>query len=124
MRSLLAIIIAFTAALSVNACDAEGASCFHDRECCYPMICNVSTIVNRSDFIQRYNYVGRAQIHLVIIMATASTMMAQLKGSSFKAGRFVEVIGNAFCFLINSMWLLTPQSISIVQRRLEELSCI
>ncbi|KAJ8580198.1 hypothetical protein M405DRAFT_834761, partial [Rhizopogon salebrosus TDB-379] len=59
MRSLFAIIIAFTAALSVNACDAEGVSCFHDSECCYPMICN-------------------AQIHLVIIMATASTMMAHL----------------------------------------------
>jgi hypothetical protein len=45
----------------------------------------------------------------------------QVEASSFKAGRFVEVIGNVFCFRINSMWLLTPQSIGIVRWRLEEL---
>ncbi|KAJ8588666.1 hypothetical protein M405DRAFT_819350 [Rhizopogon salebrosus TDB-379] len=41
MRSLLAIIIAFTAALYVNACDPEGASCIHHHSnCCYPLVCN------------------------------------------------------------------------------------
>jgi hypothetical protein len=58
---------------------------------------------------------------MMISLVVVTAFHYQVEASSFKAGRFVEVIGNVFCFRINSMWLLTPQSIGIVRWRLEEL---
>jgi hypothetical protein len=56
-----------------------------------------------------------------VISLVVAAFHYQVEASSFKAGCFVEVTGNVFCFRINSMWLLTPQSIGIVRWRLEEL---
>ncbi|KAJ8580199.1 hypothetical protein M405DRAFT_834763 [Rhizopogon salebrosus TDB-379] len=42
MRSLLAIIIVFTASLSVNACHPVGGRCLQDSDCCPHLWCDTS----------------------------------------------------------------------------------
>jgi hypothetical protein len=82
MRSLLAIIIALTAALSVNACHPVGGRCLQDSDCCPHLWCDVSTSVNRLYFIQWFNYVGRPQRISLVVAALHYQVEASRLGVS------------------------------------------